>query len=374
MRAAAAVCALALISACAAPLPDIAPGQTNLAEAERDERGIWAEMEQAEGELVTSGALVEDEALQAYVRDVACRVAGDYCSDIRVYVVERAGFNASMAPNGFMTVWTGLLLRVENEAQLAAVLGHEVAHYQRRHTLERWRTTRAATSAVTFLSIAAAVGGYGGAGSLVRLGTLLALLGYSREQEREADSLGFERLAAAGYDAGAAAAVWRNALAEQDAMDENQAPPLLLSTHPASDDRLAELTALADDDGSGERFAERFNEAVAPHRSDWIAAEIGAGRHGAMEVVLERLGESGTTHYWRGELLRRDGEHEQALAAYRKATSDSGAPAAAHRGLGLALWSLGRETEARRAFTRYLVAAPQAEDTAMIRAYIEDLK
>ncbi len=373
MRAVATACALLLVGACAAPLPDIAPGQTNLAEAERDERGVWAEMEQAESELLTSGALVADEALQAYVREVACRVAGDYCNDIRVYVVERAGFNASMAPNGFMTVWTGLLLRVENEAQLAAVLGHEVAHYQRRHTIERWRTTRAATSAVTFLSVAAAVGGYGGASSLVRLATLLALLGYSREQEREADSLGFERLAAAGYDAGAAAAVWRSAVAEQQAMDEDQAPPLLLSTHPASDERLAELTELAQTRG-GERFAERFRDAVAHHRSDWIAAEIGLGRYGALDVVLRRLGEAGEAQYWRGEMYRRSGEHEKALAAYRQATANGDAPAAAHRGLGLALWSLGRASEARRAFTRYLVAAPQAEDTAMIRAYIEDLR
>ena len=66
MRAVAAACTLLLVCACATPLPDIAPGQTNLAEAERDERGIWAEMEQAESELVTSGALVDDDALQTF--------------------------------------------------------------------------------------------------------------------------------------------------------------------------------------------------------------------------------------------------------------------------------------------------------------------
>ena len=373
MRTLATACTLLITSACAQSLPDIAPGDTDQVVAEHDERGIWAEMEQAESALLTSGALVADETLQAYVREVACRVASDYCGDIRVYVVERAGFNASMAPNGFMTVWTGLLLRVENEAQLAAVLGHEVAHYQRRHTLERWRSTRAATSAVTFLSIAAAVGGYGGAGNLVQLATQLALLSYSREQEREADSLGFERLVAASYDAEAAATVWRNALAEQDAMDEDQAPPLLLSTHPASDERLTNLAALADMRG-GERFAGRFDAAVARHRNEWIAAEIGKGRYGALDVVLQRLSDNGVASYWRGEMFRRSGQTKKALAAYRKAAVSAEAPAAAHRGLGLTLWSLGRESEALRAFTRYLVTAPQAKDTAMIRAYIEELK
>ena len=98
------------------------------------------------------------------------------------------------------------------------------------------------------------------------------------------------------------------------------------------------------------------------------------GRYDALDVVLQRLGDGGEASYWRGEMYRRSGEHDKALAAYRKATASDNAPAAAHRGLGLTLWSLEREREARQAFTRYLVAAPQAEDTAMIRAYIEDLK
>jgi len=73
-------------------------------------------------------------------------------------------------------------------------------------------------------------------------------------------------------------------------------------------------------------------------------------------------------------MSRRSGETKKALAAYRMAVVSAEAPAAAHRGLGLTLWSLGRDSEALRAFIRYLVAAPQAKDTAMIRAYIKELK
>ena len=51
-------------------------------------------------------------------------------------------FNAMMAPNGMMLVWSGLLLRVENEAQLAAILGHELGHYLERHSVEQLRAAK----------------------------------------------------------------------------------------------------------------------------------------------------------------------------------------------------------------------------------------
>jgi predicted Zn-dependent protease len=69
---------------------------------------------------------VRDPALNAYVRSVLCKVTDDYCRDVRVYIVDVPYFNASMAPNGAMMVWTGTLLRVRNEAQLALVLGPRV--------------------------------------------------------------------------------------------------------------------------------------------------------------------------------------------------------------------------------------------------------
>ena len=71
------------------------------------------------------------------------RVAPDYCSDVRIYVLPSPLLNAWMMPNGTMALYTGLLLRLENEAQLAAIIGHEVAHYTRRHSLQRYRAWRA---------------------------------------------------------------------------------------------------------------------------------------------------------------------------------------------------------------------------------------
>ena len=80
-----------------------------------------------------------DLKLHAYVEDIACRLGASHCPDIRVHIVRTPWFNASMAPNGMMQVWSGLLLRADNEAQLAAVLGHEIGHYISRHSVERLR-------------------------------------------------------------------------------------------------------------------------------------------------------------------------------------------------------------------------------------------
>ena len=93
---------------------------------ETDEGGLWGMMDREETRLRRSPFVVRDAELNKYLQDLVCRLGGDHCPDIRVHVVRTPLFNATMAPNGMMQVWTGLLLRAENEAQLAAILGHEI--------------------------------------------------------------------------------------------------------------------------------------------------------------------------------------------------------------------------------------------------------
>ena len=148
-------------------VPDLSPGQRPALAT--DEAGWWLVRDRAESKLRTAGNLVRDEALNRYVKGIVCRLAGPYCPDIRVYLLRVPYFNASMAPNGVMQVWTGLLLRTRNEAQLAAVLGHELAHYLRRHTLHRRRDAKSTTAALIFFQIGAAIGGIPAAGQIARL-------------------------------------------------------------------------------------------------------------------------------------------------------------------------------------------------------------
>jgi predicted Zn-dependent protease len=131
---------LTCLSCATTQVQDIKPGEKPALES--DEAGLWMMMDEVETNLKTSGRVEHDPDLNDYVNKILCKLQPDYCNDIRYVIVQTPHFNASMAPNGFMQVWTGLMLRAQNEAQLAYVLGHEMGHYQRRHSLKQWRTRR----------------------------------------------------------------------------------------------------------------------------------------------------------------------------------------------------------------------------------------
>jgi len=375
-----ALAACLLTAACATtpPAEKIAPGQTPASNSL--EAGLWMRVERSEQRLATSGRLVRDPALNEYVRGIVCRLAADYCADIRVYVVRAAGFNASMAPNGYMSVWTGLLLRAENEAQVAFVLGHELEHYLKRHSLNQWRDLRAKTDALVFFQIATAVAGVAPLGYVAQIAVLGSYFSFSREQERAADGGGLKRMVAAGYDPRAAPSIWNRLIEEKDASDDYERPLIFFSTHPASEEREKTLAARAAEiDSAGKTLGEsEFQAVTASYRNDWLRDEIRQRDFGRLEVVLDHLAANGTdpalVFYYRGELYRLRGaedDADKAIEAYTAAIDTGGAPPEAHRALGLVYWAEDRPAAARAALERYLASRPGAEDRTMIEYYLE---
>ena len=206
------------------------------------EAGLWMQMNNYEEQLKTSGSRVKDKNLDKYLKDLLCALTV-YCKDIRVYVLDIPYFNAFMAPNGMMVVWTGLLLRVGNEAQLAAVIGHEAGHYIRRHSLKAWLDAKARTDLMAILSIGLAVGGVPGGGDIFNISQLLQagiMAKHSRDNEREADEIGLDSLIKAGYDPDEAPKIWENILKEME-LGENKNPPAFFSSHPNPKERIKNL-------------------------------------------------------------------------------------------------------------------------------------
>ncbi|MCH7943646.1 MAG: M48 family metallopeptidase [Proteobacteria bacterium] len=372
-----------LVSACAAPIdnsPDVAPGQRPLpASVEAD---IWMLTDNAEKQIREAGNRVMDPAINAYVRRVVCTIAGPHCDDIRVYVIRVPDFNASMMPNGVMQVWTGLLLRAQNEAEFAYVIGHEIGHYLRRHTLKRMVDLRAKTDALVFVQLAiGAAGGSPLAGNLVQLLAMASLSAYSRDQERESDAVGFRLLVDAGYDPYQAAPIWRRLIAEAQAADEDQRS-IFFASHPAPEERAETLERLAEESSAeGGAFEARYLEAILPLRAGLFRDELRGRRFDRLQVVLDHHFEAaaklGELHYIQGELYRlRGGDGDEALAieAYYRALDEDGAPPETHRDLGLVLMRNHRSIEARDSLRAYLDAAPEAEDRAMIRSYLGKLE
>lgn len=364
------------------PVATLQPGQTPSAASV--EGGLWQQMEKLERRARTSGDRLEDPALEAYLKGISCRLAPDYCGDIRIFIMEVPGLNASMAPNGMMIVQSGLLLRAENEAQLAAVIGHEIAHYQRRHTLQRMQELWAQTDTAAFIQLAGVLVGVpiGGIAMLAAAGNVQQ---FSRTQEREADRLGQEMMAKAGYRPEEAARVWDNLIAE-DAVSDSPREYGFLSSHPRPQERAETLSAHADvyvanELGEGGYGREDHIAAVGPYYDRWLREELRHGDMGAFRVLLDRLQAQqavpGTVAYYEGEYYRiraRPGDLEQARNAYRTALTLPDTPPQAYRELALIEWKLESREQARGSFQRYLEAAPEAPDRLIILSYIEDLQ
>ena len=157
-----------------------------------DEGGLWAQMERAEAKLKTSPFLIRDPALNDYVYGVACKLAAEHCPDIRVYVVRTPWFNASMAPNGMMQVWSAAHPHGERSAACGGAGPRDRA--LPRAALARALTTRAVDFTVAqFLGLGLTMGtGSVASGMLTQVAAVAGFMSYSRDQEREADRIGLE--------------------------------------------------------------------------------------------------------------------------------------------------------------------------------------
>ncbi len=374
------------LSACAAPptrseSASIQPGERP--DVTTDEAGLWLASEQAEEQLVSSGRVLTDPEINTYVKGIICRLSPEYCNDIRFYIVRTPHFNASMYPNGAMQVWTGLILRAENEAQLAYVLGHELGHYLHRHSIKQWRAVRSTSSAMTFFQVATAAAGVGFVGDLSALVDAVTLMSYSRDFEREADDVGFELLAKAGYNPDEAPKIWQALINERDASDDPK-QFIFFATHPSTEERVETLKALAAAETANRHGtdvgADRYAGVTRPYLSEWLRDDLRNRKLAGSEVMLKRLienrGERPELQYFLGELYRLrggEGDADRAVESYTSALSQPGVPAEAYRSLGLVHWREGRTADARASFEAYLRAAPEASDHAMVKSYLDQL-
>ncbi len=194
----------------------------------------------------TLGKLNTNPDLTARVRQVAQRLipatatfrpdAPDWRWEINTFQTDE--INAYAMPGGKIMVYTGLIDNLNlTDAELGAVIGHEIAHALREHTRER--VSRAYGQQLAVVGLAVLTGAGTGAMDLANdVASVTFQLPHSREQESEADIIGLELMARAGYDPNAAVSVWQKMMAM-----ENSAPPQFLSTHPSPGNRIAALQA-----------------------------------------------------------------------------------------------------------------------------------
>lgn len=352
-----------------------------------DEAGLWFIMDKAEKETQTSGLLVRDPKLNAYVRGLVCDMAGEYCKDLRVYIVNRPYFNAMMAPNGYMEIWSGLLLRAQNEAQLSFVIGHEIGHFIEDHSIEAWRRQKRTARTLMAVSILGAAGGAPEVGQLGELVALASLFGFSRDNEREADRIGLELIARRGYSVAEPAESWSNLIAETQSSDfrkvrRSPTRNSIFNTHPVTTERVANLTSGAATHADSQITNEAYYRSlISPFLIEWLEADLQRRDYGQSLYTLNRLAEAnrdmGVINFFKGEAYReRDevGDKEAAIASYMAAAKHADAPAATWRQLGQIYEKQKNYPEAISSYRHYLAKAPAAEDRAIIEFSLQALQ
>jgi predicted Zn-dependent protease len=201
---------------------------------------------QAFAEAKTKTPQSTDSRQTAYVRCIVQRVVEQLPPDWRGIGWETALFvdnspNAFALPGGKVGVNTGIFTVAKNQDQLAAVIAHEVGHVYSRHHNERITKQMGTQGALQMLGVlAGARYGQGAADTVVQGGGIAAQAGFllpsSREQESEADVVGQQLMARAGFDPRQAVNLWQNMIAAS-----RSRPPEWLSTHPNPETRIQEL-------------------------------------------------------------------------------------------------------------------------------------
>lgn len=353
---------------------NVPPATSSTAALEEDERRLWLRAREEQATLDQSGLVLGLPAATDYLDTLVARLQAQPLPNgarLRTRIVADPTLNAFALPDGTIYIHTGMLAQLENEAQLATVLAHELSHTTHRHALRGWRQLKNQTGFMVSFAI-----GTGGIGGLLGwLGAATAVSGYSQELESEADQLGFARLVQEGYDPRESPKVFRLLLAESKRSKIKE--PYFFASHPRLTERIENFDALVARLPAAQRQgrlgSEEYRAVMVPVfvANAGVAAQSGdfdaALRSGQRVLEFEPLHRGALLA--QAETLRRRG-HEQdrseAMRVYRQLTTFADCPPEAHRGLGLVLFKTGDRAAAAASFRHYLAAQPQAADRGHI--------
>lgn len=297
-------------------------------ELSADELATLAKIADVERMMDRRAEVARDEVLRAYVAQVGASLVPATFRDPRLQF--RFGLfrdslpNAFALPNGSIYVSLGLVAQLENEAQLAAVLAHEVTHVTRYHYFKFSRDARSTAAMLNVLSVGGAVvGGWGGLLAQLGVGTLAVgmLYGYSRDLEEESDREALVAVARAGYDPGQIPALFGRLLIDYDGT--HLETPIFYSDHPKLQSRIDYTRRLIAERGLvADASAARVEPYAAPRRRAAAAAIRLALRDDLPRTALAWASDliraderSAEAHYLKGEAFRSLGHRPEDLLA-----------------------------------------------------------
>ena len=262
--------------------------------------------------------IIEDPEVKQYVDYMLARLVKAIPPQpftFKATTILHNSLNAFAVPGGYVYVFTGLIMNLDKEEELAGVLAHELAHVTQRHVASRLQKAQFVTLGSLLLAVAGVAAGGAGGGALA-MGALgagqSAMLNYSRLDENEADQIGLQYLIAAGYPPEGMVAGFK--VLRQKSWMSGISVPTYLSTHPALGDRINGLQARIQTMGKSVQNRNQDNK-----RFTRVKTLLWA-RYGDDQAALQRFsGSDGLSSMGRGIVLARQNRINEASTAFDQA-------------------------------------------------------
>lgn len=350
-----------------------APSQTELDRAQLSESAG-----RFENELRTRGLVYSDADLQRYLESLTQLLSAQPpapASGYRIAVLRDPGANAFALPNGAIYVSAGALSNVEDEAQLALVIAHEMTHISSEHALYSRYDRRTTTIAAKVTGIA--LGPFAG---LSDMGFAAALAEYSRDQESEADREGMRRIAGAGFETATAPGLFVVLNSVEDAVAI--AGPW--NDHPGNLERQRACSTLVERgdvpaNPGGRNDVEGLQRVTEKVAIESVRLRVATGQHALARVeserAMERYGETAALRTYQGESIRQlRNAPADAEKSFRRALELDPSHGAARRGLAQVLVTRGDTATAEAVLNEYLVAYPDGADARLIERMLSRIR
>lgn len=369
---------LVLLAGCsAATLPPAGIGFV----PDEDEKRLWQVAREEEKNLDGSGLIYQNAELDGYLDSVVKKLVSSETLKVlplKVSVIRNPYLNAFTFPNGRIYIHEGMLVRMQNEAQLATLIAHELSHATCRHLVREFRNVKSTTTLYATLSSLT--------GNLLlpigELTALSAIRGHSRDMETEADTEGLRLLIAAGYDPFEAPKVFTILLNE--VQEEKIEEPFFFGSHPRLQERIDNyqtlLKAVTVETAARTTNSSNYLRMISPLLLDNAGLDLKRGRFEAARQAVERFlavrGDDARAYYLLGETWRQGGNREwlgKARECYLKAAALDPTYPDPHRSAGLVSYKLKERESAKASLQRYLALSPNASDKGYIEEMIKSL-
>ena len=365
-----------LVAGCATPRP--IPVIRTLT-ANEEEQMLWRQAQEELNAINASGVLYQDVEIENYLNRIAAKLNVNSISpdfSFQIKVVKDPSLNAFAFPNGVIYIHSGILARMDNEAQLAALLAHEMVHCTHRHSLRVLRSIKDRTAAKNdrpprVRELAQLLG---------ITGSIASLGGYTRELETEADRVGLDLAVKANYDPREILNLFE--LLKQEIELEGVKEPYFFGTHPKVGQRIENVNNWLAEKYRGKitgiKNTDVFQSKISRLVLDNARLDLRQGRFFVAQRTVEKFlavkQDDARAYFLLGEVFRQRGRQEDAAAAiknYEKSISLNPSFPEPHKAMGLIHYKDGKKRLAKKHFESCLLLSPDTIDRAYIQGYLK---